>query len=139
VYHLKPGSKSSIYPARTQVELILFLSQALSDAETRYWPTEPETAGLIWVIRKTRHLIESSAAPPVIVFTDHGAIVGIAKQSDITTTVSTERLNLRLVRALEYISRFPLDIRHKPGKSHIVPDALSRLSTIKELGDTPSH
>ena len=42
--------------------------------------------------------------------------------------MSTERSNLRLMRASEYIQRFNLDIRHKPGKANTVPDALSRLA-----------
>jgi hypothetical protein len=81
-------------------------------------------------VRKIKHLIESNLKPPTTIFTDHSAILGLAKQSDITTTVSVEKLNLRLVHASEYLSRFQLDIRHKPGKTHIVPDALSRLPSL---------
>ena len=88
---------SSKYPPQTSVEPILFLSRMLSGAETRYWPTELETAGCVWVIRKIWHLIESSLKPPAIIFMDHSAIPGLAKQSDITTTVSVEWLNLWLV------------------------------------------
>ena len=43
-------------------------------------------------------------------------------------TTSAERSNLQLVRASKYIQRFNLNIRHKPGKTHIVLDALSRLA-----------
>ena len=60
-------------------------------------------------------------------YTDHGAALGISKQTTLTTS-STAKLNLRLVRVSEYIQRFRnLEFRHKPGKQHIVPDALSRL------------
>ncbi len=46
------------------------------------------------------------------------------------TISSTTKLNLRLVRASEYIQRFRhLEFRHKPGKQHIVPNALSRLKS----------
>ena len=127
-YHTKgddSGSKSA-YPAKSKVEPILFLSRLLKDAETRYWPTELEIAGLVWVVKKVRHMVESSKTPTII-HTDHGASVGIAKQTSLTTS-STDKLNLRLVRASEYLQRFDLDIRYKPGKQHIVPDALSRLS-----------
>ncbi|MGI0135223.1 MAG: integrase zinc binding domain-containing protein [Candidatus Micrarchaeaceae archaeon] len=41
--------------------------------------------------------------------------------------MSIEKLNLRLVRASEYMALFDLYVRHKPGKDHLVPDALSRL------------
>ena len=43
------------------------------------------------------------------------------------TTISIDKLNLRLVRASNYIQRFNLDIRHKSNKQHIVSDVLSRL------------
>ena len=43
------------------------------------------------------------------------------------TSSNTDKLNLRLVRASQYLSMFELDIRYKPGKKNIVPDALSRL------------
>lgn len=84
-----------------------------------------EVAGLVWVLKKVRHLIESSGAPTII-YTDHGATLGIARQTTLSTS-STDKLNLRLVRASNYIQRFPLIILHKPGKLHIVPDASSRL------------
>ena len=45
------------------------------------------------------------------------------------TTASTDKLNLRLIRASDYIQRFNVELRHKPGKQHIVPDALSRLAS----------
>jgi hypothetical protein len=131
VYHVKGDDEASKlldgYPNRADIEPIMFLSRMLSPAETRYWPTELEVAGLVWVLRKIRHLVESSKLP-VRVYTDHGASLGIAKQTTLETT-SAERSNLRLVRASEYIQRFNLDIKHKPGKTHVVPDALSRLSS----------
>jgi hypothetical protein len=74
------------------------------------------------------------------VYTDHGAALGIARQTTLTTA-STAKLNLRLVRASEYIQRFRnLCFRHKPGKQHIVPDALSRLSSASSsCPDTSGH
>ncbi len=39
------------------------------------------------------------------------------------------RMNVRLVRALQFLRQFfKLEIRHKPGKERIIPDALSRLA-----------
>lgn len=40
------------------------------------------------------------------------------------------RLNLRLVRASQFLQQFKLDVRHKPEKAHIIPDALSRLASV---------
>jgi transposase InsO family protein len=140
VYHVKDDDEASPqpldgYPKRTDIEPVMFLSRMLSPAETRYWPTELEVAGLVWVLRKTRHLIESSKLP-VRVYTDHGASLSISKQTTLETT-SAERSNLRLVRASEYIQRFNLEIRHKPGKTHLVPDALSRLASTMPAAKEP--
>lgn len=66
-----------------------------------------------------------------IVYTDHAAIPSIARQTSLTIT-STDKLNLRLVRAFEFFSRFDLNIRHKSGKEHIAPDALSRLISTNQ-------
>lgn len=82
-------------------------------------------AGLVWVLQETRHLIEA-AETPTIVYTDHGASLGIAKQTTLSTS-STDKLNLWLVRASDYVQRFPLVIKYKPGKHHIISDALFRL------------
>lgn len=102
IYHIV-GILKGLYPDRNQVRPILFLSRLLKDAETRYWPTEIELAGLVWCLTKVRYLVES--APKTIVYTDHGAAVGISKQTSITTS-STTKTNLRIVRASEFIQRF---------------------------------
>ena len=115
---------------RKKIRPIMFLSRLLTTAERNYWPTELEVACLVWTVRKIRHLIESSKSK-VIVFTDHSATIDIVKQSSLNS-VSTLRLNLRLVRASQYLQRFDLDVRHKPGKSNVIPDALSRLSSSNE-------
>lgn len=75
----------------------MFLSRLLISAERNYWPTELEVVGLVWTIRKIRHLIEFFKLK-VVVYTDHSVTIDIAKQASLTTT-STMRLNLRLVRA----------------------------------------
>jgi len=109
------------------MEPILFLSRLLTDAETRYWPTELEIAGIVWVVKKVRHMIEAAKAA-TIVYTDHSAAVSIVRQTSLNTT-AVEKLNLRLVRASEYLQRFRLDVRYKPGRQNTIPDALSRLAS----------
>ncbi len=84
------------------------------------------------MVKKIRHLIESLDVPPVIVYTDHSAAVPILKQTTLTTS-SIDKLNLRLVRASQYLSGFNLSVRHKSGKSNVVPDALSRLPAHTKL------
>ena len=138
VYHLlgdpeDQGEATTI--ARTSVQPIMYLSKMLNSAEHNYWPTELEVAGIVWVVRKIRHMIESSKKPPTIIYTDHSAAVPISRQTTLTTS-STDKLNLRLVRASQYLSSFNIALRHKAGKSNVVPDALSRLPAhIPQMDD----
>ena len=124
IYHVI-GDPEDSFP-RTDVQPILFLSKMLNQAEQNYWPTELEVAGIVWVIKKVRHMVESTKKPPVVVYTDHSAAVPISRQTSLTSS-STDKLNLRLVRASQYLSMFDLSVRHKAGKANVVPDALSRL------------
>ncbi len=126
------------WPSATNIHPILFLSRLLTPAERNYWPTELEIAGFVWVVKKVRHIIESSKSS-VIIQTDHSAILDILQQSSITSTTSTMRLNLRLVRASQFLQQFKLEVRHKPGKEHIIPDALSRLASSNTGHADPQH
>ena len=122
IYH----SKIEKLPiSSTSVEPILFLSRMLTPAESRYWLKELEVACLVWTVKKIRHMIEASDHPTII-YMDHGASLAIARQISLTTS-STDQLNLGLVRASQYLQQFRLDVYHKAGKLHLVPDALSRL------------
>ena len=49
------------------------------------------------------------------------------------------RLNLRLVRASQFLQQFRLDVRHKPEKKNIVPDALSRLANANSSSTDARH
>ena len=125
-YHAKDHDETSKRPpGQKSIEPILFLSRELTTAEKGYWPTELEVSGLVWVIRKLRHMVES-ANQPVVVFTDHSATCQIARQTSLNT-VSIEKSNLKLIRSSEYLQRFRLDIRHRSGITNVIPDALSRL------------
>ena len=129
VFHCKDfDEKETRWPTRTTIQPILFLSRLLTPAERNYWPTELEIAGFVWIIKKVRHMVESSKFP-VKVQTDHSAILDIFKQSSIVSTTSTMRMNVRLVRASQFLRQFRLEVSHKPGKEHVLPDALSRLAS----------
>ncbi|TAQ84474.1 hypothetical protein B7494_g7190 [Chlorociboria aeruginascens] len=117
----------SAYPRKKDIEPVMFLSRKLNGAEARYWPTELEMAAVVWTARKIKHLIETMQRKPVIFYVDHGPLLGATQRSSIVKTSSISRLNLKLVRASEFLSTLPLEIFYKPGKAHFVPDALSRL------------
>jgi len=61
-----------------------------------------------------------------IVYTDHAAAVEIEHQFNLNT-ITVKKLNLRLVRASEYLQRFQLKIQYKSGKTNIISDTLFRL------------
>lgn len=132
----KKGMGAMVYhsdkdpPTQKSVKPIMFLSRLIKKNEMNYWPTELEVACCCWVISKIRHMIETTKLPTII-YTDHSATVQIATQTSMTTTTSLVRLNQRHQRSSQYLSTFRLEIRHKPGKHNIVPDALSRLEQNK--------
>jgi hypothetical protein len=128
VYHKIDNSETK----RSAVQPIMFLSRSINTAERNYWPTELEVAGIVWVIKKTRHMIDSTEKFPAIIYTDHSAAIPISRQTTLSTS-STDKLNLRLVRASQYLSSFNLAIRHKSGASNVVPDALSRLQAQADI------
>ena len=97
------------WPSTASVQPILFLSRLFTLAERNYWPTELEIAGFVWVVKKVRHIIESSKSN-VIIQTDHSAIIDILQQLSIISTTSTMRLNLRLVRVSQFLQHFKLDV-----------------------------
>ena len=71
-------------------------------------------------------MMKFTLKPLTIIYIDHAIAVTIAKQTSLTTA-NTDKLNLRLIRASQYLSIFQLDIRHKVGKANIVLDTLFRL------------
>ena len=77
IYQLKPGADPN-HSKHGKTEPIPFLSRMLTSAGERYWPIELEMAGLVWVVRRARHLIKASQHVTVI-FTDHAANASIAK------------------------------------------------------------
>ena len=82
---------------------------------------------LIWIIKKIRHLIESSKFS-IIIQIDQFATMIICRQKLIISIDFFIRSNIRLVRTSQYFFQFSLDVRHKSSKNNIVSNALSRLS-----------
>lgn len=75
----------------------------------------------------------------MIIQIDHSAILDIFQQSSITSTTLMMRLNLRLVRVSQFLQQFILEVRHKLGKEHIIPDTLSRLTSSNTGQADPQH
>lgn len=97
-----------------------------------------EMAGVVWVVRKARHMLQATAATTFI-FTDHHAVERLSKHYNLTTTTCTDKLNLKLLRGSQYLSQFNIDVRYRPGRIHLVPDALSRLLSVQLDLLPPDH
>lgn len=116
------------------IQPILFMSKRLSSAEENYFPTELEMSAVVWVATKLRHMIAASRM--TYIFTDHSAVTAIAQQRLLSST-SSEKLNLRLIRCAQYLQQFiNLKVLYRPGRTHYVPDCLSRLQGIATTKDT---
>jgi hypothetical protein len=111
IYHLKNETFFTTYSSRSNILLILFLSRQLKSTEKNYWSIELEIADIVFIIRKIRHMIKFFKKS-IILFIDHESILSIVKQTSLNISF-TDRLNLRLIRAFEYIQRFNIIIKHK--------------------------
>ena len=137
IYHVADNEDSLTYSFKKLIQSIMFLSRLLSSVETRYWWTKLKLTDLVWIFKKIRHLIDF-AIKSTIIYTDHEAFLAIVKQTSLLTS-STNKLNLRLVRASNYIQRFDLIIKHKSDKLHLMSDALSRLSVSSAANTQSKH
>ena len=83
-------------------------------------------AELIWIICKTKHLIEL-ISKSIIIFTDHSATILIVWQTHLIIIININKLYLWLVYALQYLSQFDLNVQHQSEKIHLISNALSEL------------
>jgi len=92
---------------------VAFEIKKLSETERR-WPThEKEMWAVIHCLKTCGHYIGSK---DVVVWTDNVTLKYFATQP---------KLSSKQVRWQDTLALFNVDIRHKPGKDNIVPDALS--------------
>ena len=64
-----------------------------------------------------------------VIYIDHETAFDIAKQITLIIN-SIDKLNLRLVKAFDYLQRFDLNIKHKFDKQHIVSNAFFKLVSV---------
>ncbi len=76
----------------------------------------------------------------MIIQTDHVVIVDICKQTSIISTNFVMKMNLRLIRASQFLNQFSnLKIRHKSRKYHLIFDALFRLQSLNKKDLSKDH
>jgi len=103
---------------------VAFESRKLTYAERRYAVHERKIYAVVYCMFKWRHFLEGAHTK---VFTDNAVL------TYMTSKVPPSR---RMTRFLEKLSRFDYEIKHLPGKSNVVADALSRLERVNLLTST---
>ncbi len=129
IFHVKDDFAQEVVFNRSNIELIMFLSKILTFVETRYWLIELEMIDIVWVMKKVRHLIETSQVFLTVIFIDHAFAFDIVKQTSLNIT-NSDKLNLRLIRVSQYLSSMKIEIRVRSKKFHVISNALSRLINV---------
>ena len=93
---------------------ISYYSRKLNDAETRYTVTEKEALAIVAAVK---HFAAYLYGKKFIILTDHAPLRYIFQYK---ATVP------RITRWAVVLAQFDYEIIYKPGKAHLVPDALSR-------------
>ena len=101
VFQLKEGWDGKAVPGRdipvSEIQPVMFLSRATSNAEKKYGSTEAEVAAVVWAVRKLRKMVQSNRHP-VNILTDHAATRGIVKHTSLAT-MDLAKANLKLANA----------------------------------------
>ena len=92
-----------------------YLSRSLTSAERNYSATEREALAVVWATKQTRPYLERKS---FVVRTDHVALRWM---------FSTATENPRVCRWRLALAEFHFVVEHRPGRSHVAPDSLSRL------------
>ena len=99
-----------------------YSSRTLSTAERNYSATEREILAVVWGLEKWRNTIEGRHT---VVITDHRALTWIFS--------TKQNLAPRLYRWVLRVQDFDFEVKFRPGKYQVVPDALSRDSRFEPV------
>ena len=114
----KPGTKISTVN-RKQMQIIMFISLRLEGAEPRYSTTEREALAVWRCFKQVSWLVQGSAHP-VLVYTDHSALIHLMKGDDA---------HGKITRWQQKLSEFDVEYVHILGSVNVIADGLSRMPT----------
>jgi hypothetical protein len=100
---------------------VCFYSRKLDQHQKRYSTVEKEAFGLVLAVRTFSVYFGSS---PVKVYTDHSPLQFIQRMANH---------NQKLLRWSLELQQYNLDIVHRAGKFNLLPDLLSRPSSINNM------
>ena len=98
---------------------VAYESRKMNSAESNYPTHERELLAVIHALRTWRHYL---AGQKFTVVTDHYSLQYLRTQP---------QLSKRQARWLDFIAEFNFEVVHKPGKSNVVADALSRVNVLE--------
>ena len=101
---------------KSRMRVISYASRVLNATEQRYSVTEKECLGVVWGLKKYRHLI---LGYNVNILTDHKPILDLFKKRDF---INNQKFNRWFLAILEYGPEF----KYIPGRSNTLADGLSR-------------
>lgn len=101
---------------------IAYMSRSLTGAERNYSVTEREALAVLCALEHWRCYVENGQTCNV--YTDHSALKWFLSLSNPTG---------RLARWGVRLSSFNFTIKHRRGKDHVIPDALSRTVQIADI------
>ena len=102
---------------RSLAQIIIFISLRMSDAESRFATTEQEALAVLCCLQEVRWLMHRSAYP-VLVYTDHSALIHLLNHDDMQGRVARWQLKH---------SEYDLQYDHIPGTQNVIADGLSSM------------
>lgn len=106
---------------------ISFASKSLNGAQRNYPATKRELLGVIFALRTFSLYLLGSR---FVLYTDHQALTSIFTQSKLSYVVENW---------VDVLLEYDFEVRHRPGVSMVLPDALSRLysgtAAVEELAE----
>ena len=100
---------------------IAFASRCLTSAERNYSVTELECLAVVYCFTKFRCYV---LGRPLELIVDHSALLWLLKRKEPPTG--------KLARWVLLLQEYQYSVVHRPGKLHVLADALSRLPRVRE-------